>query len=36
MVEWLPDDLEPEEGTVADSAAEATGTVIDWGASPVQ
>ena len=36
MTEWLPDEYEPEDGTLADSAADATGTVIDWGASPVQ
>lgn len=36
MTEWLPDDLEPEDGTLADSAADATGTAIDWGTSPVQ
>jgi len=36
MVEWLPDDLEPEDGTLTDSAADATGSLVDWGTSPVQ
>ncbi|AAV45612.1 unknown [Haloarcula marismortui ATCC 43049] len=36
MAEWLPDDLEPEDGTLADSAADATGTYADWALSPVQ
>lgn len=34
MTEWLPDDLEPEDGTLADSAAEAAGTTIDYTVTP--
>ncbi|MBV0903938.1 hypothetical protein [Haloarcula salina] len=36
MVEWLPDDLEPDDGTLADSAADATGSLVDWSVSPIQ
>ncbi|GGK63515.1 hypothetical protein [Haloarcula sebkhae] len=36
MAEWLPDDLEPEDGTIADTAADATGSYVDWATSPVQ
>ncbi|KAA9399677.1 hypothetical protein [Haloarcula sp. CBA1129] len=36
MTEWLPDDLEPDDGTAADLAADATGTYYDWALSPVQ
>ncbi|MBV0901822.1 hypothetical protein [Haloarcula salina] len=36
MTEWLPDNLEPEDGTLADTAAEAAGTSLDWTVTPVQ